>query len=83
MVSFFDVTNRLIDYVLKPNPVFAHNDVMLCSLCTTTTFFAITNFFHQSIISLWVTYTARNANEKMLSILQFFRRDHSHMMSDI
>ena len=44
----------IIDYVVKPNPVFAQQwfNVMFV---TTTTFFAIANFFHQPNISLWVT----------------------------
>ena len=44
----------IIDYVVKPNPVFAQQwfNVMFV---TATTFFAVANFFHQPNTSLWVT----------------------------
>ena len=56
----------IIDYVVKPNPVFAQQwfNVMFV---TTTTFFAIANFFHQPNISLWVTTELEMLMKKCLA----------------
>ena len=63
----------IIDYVVKPNPVFAQQwfNVMFV---TTTTFFAIANFFSPTQYLFVGYYIARNANEKMPSILHIRRR---------
>ena len=64
----------IIDYVVKPNPVFAQQWFNVMFVTTTYYLFCQCEFFSPTQYLFVGYYIARNANEKMPSILHIRRR---------